>query len=119
MTFSTGFRSNMTPRTSRNRPTRRAQPCLGAVLWLCIACGEKPPPLAPPVVPVLVPTKEVAKATELPQTLNALLLRIEGTAEVRRAGSSEWVTLKVGEPVQEGDALRTSSNGSLKLTIGS
>lgn len=42
---------------------------------------------------------------------------LELPAQVKRRGTSAWVRLAVGDPIQEGDAIRTGMGGRVEITI--
>ena len=46
-----------------------------------------------------------------------MVLNFGGTVEVQRAGTDEWVSLKMGDPLRAGDKIRTSADGHLEFAF--
>lgn len=111
----------------------RTEPRALALLLVLGALGC-PESAAPPLVPL--PPLTVAPAAPSPpaapedagiplppepprvETLDAIVFEFAGQAEVRRAGTGEWVALAVGDAVRVSDEVRTSADGSLQMRFG-
>jgi hypothetical protein len=92
---------------------------------LLVACHKPAAPVA--VAPVAPPAPVVvdagvpaSAATDAPvhQVLESIIIKLNGSAQVQRAGSDEWVELKIGDPVRPGDTVRTASDSEVSLGFG-
>lgn len=95
----------------------------GLALLLLLGACSKPPP-APPApaaadaaVTAAVPDAGAPPLAPDPTRAQAIVLRLGGAVEVKRAGSEAWVALNVGDAVQAGDQLRTSADGQVELSL--
>ena len=107
-----------------------ARPGVGAVLFLVLGafgCHDPAPAPAPPrpapPVQVQVLAADAGSGEEPAQvvheTLPGFLMNLSsGTAEVRRAGTNQWIVLKIGDPIRQGDAVRSAADNQLELTLG-
>ena len=95
---------------------------LAALLLGALGCPEpsEPPLLVPPPPEVTAAIKPavVAPAPPKAEQLDAIVFEFGGKAEVRRAGSEEWLTLSVGDAVRVSDEVRTSGDGHLEIRFG-
>lgn len=58
-----------------------------------------------------------ATSPVLAQKVVATLTSAKGKVEVQRAGSKAWISLEVGDTLQEGDSVRTSRQGRGQVTF--
>lgn len=92
---------------------------LSGLILFALGCPEPtaPPPAPPPVLVVPAPVDAGPAAAPLSERLPALVLSLNGAVEIRRAGSTEWVTLTLGDPVLVGDKVRMPADGQLELSF--
>lgn len=98
----------------------RSRSDVAALCWwiFALGCPEAAAPVPPPAPVVVAPAVVDAGSAE-PQSerLPALVLNLSGAVEVLRKGSTQWVTLAVGDPVQVGDKVRMAADGQLELSF--
>lgn len=97
----------------------RSRSDLAILGWVMLAlgCPEAPAPVPPPPPPVAVVVDAGAPQAEESERLPALVLNLSGAVEVLRKGSTEWISLAVGDPVQVGDKVRMAADGQLELSF--
>ena len=82
--------------------------------------APKPAAVAPvvPAPPVTPPVATVEPGTIRTEVAEAMLLHLDGGASVQRGGTGEFVALKIGDAIRQGDVVRTEQGGSVELGIG-
>ena len=91
------------------------------VIWVCgAACNPPPAPAPPPSPPPVAPAPTPAPAKLAPprtEIVEAMLLHLDGDATVQRGGSGDFVALKIGDAIRQGDVVRTGEGATLELGV--
>lgn len=89
------------------------------------ACGGDRAPAVNSVPTALTPLAELTpippRSADVPlrtEVVGAILLHLNGVAEVQRGGAGGWRGLKIGDAIRQGDSVRTAEDGLAEFSIG-